>query len=89
MTLYSKYHSSTVFENMMSGLRPAVAGLIGAAAFILMFKVDLSGISVLKENFPDWTSWAIMAASVCASLFLKVNPILLILAGALLGFLIY
>ncbi|MCR5547442.1 MAG: chromate transporter [Bacteroidales bacterium] len=89
ITLYNKYRTSAMFENVMTGLRPAVAGLIGAAAFILIFKVDFPGISVLKDNFPDWTSWAILAASMCASLFFKVNPILLILAGGLIGFLIY
>ena len=36
--LYNKYHSTSLFENVMSGLCPAVAGLIGAAALILMFR---------------------------------------------------
>lgn len=87
--LYNKYRGTALFGNVMTALRPAVAGLIGAAALILMFKLGFGGVSVLTENFPDWTSWAILAVSVAASLIFKVNPILLILAGGLLGFIIY
>lgn len=87
--LYNKYRSTALFGNVMTALRPAVAGLIGAAALVLMFKLGFGEISVLTENFPDWTSWAILAVSVAASLIFKVNPILLILAGGLLGFIIY
>jgi chromate transporter len=89
ITLYRRYHTTSLFSNIMSGLRPAVAGLIGAAAFILMFRVDTQGIEVLEENFPDWTSWAIMGASFLASLIFKVNPILLIAAGGVLGLILY
>ena len=87
--LYRKYRQTPLFGNVMSGLRPAVAGLIGAAALVLMFNLGLDGVSVLQENFPDWTSWAILAATVAASLIFKANPIILILAGGLLGFIIY
>jgi len=93
ITLYNKYHTTSIFEDIMTFLRPAVAGLIGAAALILMFKISMDGItpriSILTENFPDWTSWAIMGASVLASLIWKVNPILLILVGGILGLIIY
>lgn len=87
--LYKKYNKSSLFDNVMSGLRPAVAGLIGAAALILMFRFAPGKISVLSENFPDWKSWAIMGVSVIASLGFKVNPILLILAGGLVGLIVY
>ena len=90
---YTKFKENRIFEGVMSWLRPAVVGLIGAAALILMFKVNwngaLPGISVVKENFSDWTSWALFAAAVVASLFFKIGPIPIILAGGLLGLLIY
>ena len=77
----------------MSWLRPAVVGLIGAAALILMFKVNwngaVPGLSVVKDNFTDWTSWILFAAAVVASLFFKIGPIPIIIAGGLLGLLIY
>ena len=77
----------------MSGLRPAVAGLIGAAALILMFRINLEGglpqISVLTENFGHWSAWVIMAVSFAAAYFFKVNPILLIVAGGIAGLILY
>ena len=89
IAIYKKYQGTPLFGNVMGGLRPVVAGLIGAAALILMFDLGFDGVEILRENFPDLTSWAILAASVAASLFFKVNPIILILAGGLLGFIIY
>ena len=90
---YTKFKDNKVFEGVMSWLRPAVVGLIGAAALILMFKVDwngaVPGLSIVKENFSDWTSWILFAAAVVASLFFKIGPIPIIIAGGLLGLLIY
>ena len=90
---YTKFKENKIFEGVMAWLRPAVVGLIGAAALILMFKVNWNGvlpdISVVKENFSDWTSWVLFAAAVVASLFFKIGPIPIILAGGLLGLLIY
>ncbi len=91
--LYNKYHQTSLFGDVMSGLRPAVAGLIGAAALILMFRINLEGglpqISVLTENFGHWSAWVIMAVSFVAAYFFKVNPILLIVAGGIAGLLLY
>ena len=90
---YTKFKGNKVFEGVMSWLRPAVVGLIGAAALILMFKVNwngaMPGLSVVKDNFSDWTSWLLFAAAVVASLFFKIGPIPIIIAGGLLGLLIY
>ncbi len=90
---YTKFKDNKIFEGVMSWLRPAVVGLIGAAALILMFKVDWSlqavDISIVKENFSDWISWVLFAAAVIASLFFKVGPIPILIAGGLLGLLIY
>ena len=90
---YTKFKDNRIFEGVMSWLRPAVVGLIGAAALILMFKVDWSGaqplFGIVRDNFSDWISWVLFAAAVIASLFFKVGPIPIILAGGLLGLLIY
>ena len=45
--------------------------------------------AVVTENFPDWKSWCLLAAAFAASFWGKVNPILVILGGAVLGLLIY
>ena len=97
VALYKKFHSTPLWGNVMSGLRPVVAGLIGAAALLLTFRFGspfpqgdpTPFVSVLTENFADWTSWLILAATLAASFILKANPILLILAGGLIGLIIY
>ena len=90
---YTRFKDNKIFEGVMSWLRPAVVGLIGAAALILMFKVDWNGaragISIVRENFQNWSSWLLFAAAVIASLFFKVGPIPVIIAGGILGLLIY
>ena len=90
---YTKFQHNRIFEGVMSWLRPAVVGLIGAAAIILMFSVDWAGakpaVSVVEENLTDWISWVLFAAATVASLVFKVGPIPIILAGGALGLLIY
>ncbi|MBR4133757.1 MAG: chromate transporter [Bacteroidales bacterium] len=90
---YNKVKGSPMFEGVMSVIRPAVVGLIGAAAIILMFKVDWNGfapsLNVVKENFPDWKSWCLFAAAFLASFKFKVNPILLIVLAGVMGLLLY
>ena len=90
---YTKFKTSVLFEGVMSWLRPTVVGLIGAAAVILIVKTTwLEGaptFSIVADNFPDWKSWCLLAAAFVASFWGKVNPILVILGGAVLGLLIY
>ncbi len=90
---YMRFKDSRVFAGVLATLRPAVIGLIGAAALTLMFSVDWNGItpriSIVKENFPDLTSWGLFAAAVVASLVFKAGPIKIIVAGGLLGVLLY
>jgi chromate transporter len=90
---YTKVKGSPMFEGVMSVIRPAVVGLIGAAALILIFKVDWSGnvpsMHIVEENFPDWKSWLLFAAAFLASFKFKVNPILLIILSGVLGLLLY
>ena len=77
--MYSRFRSNNIFGSVMDGLKPAVAGLIGAAAITLM----------TKENFPDWKSWMLFAAAFIASWWGKANPIAVIIAGGILGLLLY
>lgn len=90
---YQKFLGNNVFQGVMSWLRPAVVGLIGAAALILIFTVDWTGLTphltLLRDNFIDWKSWLLFAAAMVASLGFKVNPIIIILAGGLAGLLLY
>jgi len=95
--MYAKLNHNAIFEGVMSWLRPAVVGLIGAAAIILIFNSTWSGtplfsqydIKVVSENFPDWKSWALFAGAFISSLWFKANPILIIILGGIAGLLIY
>ncbi len=77
--MYTKFADNHTFAGILNGLKPAVVGLIGAAAVIL----------ITPENFPDWKSWLIFAVAFIASMTGKLNPILAIIAGGVAGLLIY
>ncbi|MBR1406339.1 MAG: chromate transporter [Bacteroidales bacterium] len=90
---YTKFRSNTLFEGVMGALRPTVVGLIGAAAVILIVKTTwfqgVPTLSVVVENFPDWKSWCLLGAAFAVSYRGKVNPILVIIGGAVAGLLLY
>ena len=90
---YNRVKGSPMFEGVMSVIRPAVVGLFGAAAIVLMFKVDWNGLvpslHVVEENFPDWKSWCLFVAAFLASIKFKGNPILLIVLSGVMGLLLY
>ena len=89
---FNKFHESRAFADMMRAMRPAVAGLIGAAALVLIFRVVWDGphpaVSVLAENFPDWKAWAIFAAAFLLGITKRAGPIAVILVAAVVGLLI-
>lgn len=89
---YAKFHETPIFQSVLAGLRPAVAGLIGAAAVVLMVNLQLGdglSASIVSANFPDWKSWVLFAAAFAAYTFMKAGPMLLLGAGAIAGFFIY
>lgn len=77
--VYARFKESNIFASLMKTLRPVVIGMIGAAA----------GILITDENFIDWTSWLLFGAAFIASQWLKMSPILIILLGGAIGYLIY
>lgn len=93
MTFYNRFHTSPVFKGVMSGLTPAVAGMMGAAALALMFHVapaaECFRLELIRSNFRDWTSWALGAAAFAAAMWTKISPIWIILAAGVAGLLIY
>ena len=94
---YEKLMGNSLFEGVMKGLRPAVSGLIGAAAIMLIINVSWGSwaplpklsIELVKENFPDWKSWLLLVSAIIASLRFKVGPISIIAAGGILGLILY
>lgn len=92
--IYSRFHENQLFKSTMGALKPAVAGLIGAAALTMIFKISPGGekwmdISLITDNFPDWKSWLLFAAAFIASVLRKSGPIKILLAAGFLGVLLY
>ena len=77
--VYETWKNHPIFKGVMSGLRPAVIGLIGTAAITL----------ATPENFIDWKSFVICAVAFIALYFKKVGPFAIIGIGAILGLLVY
>ena len=91
--VFNKFHESRTFADTMRALRPAVAGLIGAAALVMIFRtVWTSGrpsVSLLTENFPDWKAWVLFVIAFVLGYTKKAGPIAIILGAGVLGLLIY
>lgn len=76
---FLKYRQNRGVKNVFAGLRPAVVGLIAAAALVLCN----------RENFVDYKSLLIFAAAFALTLKWKLNPIYTILLAGAAGFLLY
>ena len=91
--VFNKFHESRTFADAMRALRPAVAGLIGAAALVMVFSTRWNGlqpqVSLLTENFPDWKSWVILVVAFVLGYTKKAGPIQVFLGAGVLGLLIY
>ena len=83
---YVKFRSSFIVKGIMSGFKPAVVGLIGAAALSVLVTVFLpGGISMSLFTSPVlYISLAVFGVSLLLSLK-KAHPIMIILISALLG----
>lgn len=93
MKFYSKFHTSPVFKGVMGALTPVVAGMIGAAALVLMFHVGFNGwipqFELIRNNFPDWRSWTLFAVAFALSMWSKISPIWIIIISGIVGILIF
>ncbi len=93
MRIFDKFRTTAAFNNTMAALRPATAGLIAAAALMLIFRCSWTGLmpemEILSENFPDWRSWILFVVAFVLSYTKKVGPISLIVCSALAGLLIF
>ena len=77
--VYETWKNHPIFRGVMSGLKPAVIGLIGTAAVTL----------ATPENFIDWKSFVICIVAFIALYFKKVGPFAIIGLGAIVGLLVY
>ena len=90
---YMRFSKGKTFQYVLGALRPSIVGLIAAAATVLMVGVSWNGMSpdfsIVSDNFPDWKSWCLFAGAIIASLLFKAGPIPLLVAGAVLGLVLY
>ena len=77
--VYDRWKDHYMFQGIMSGLKPAVLGLIGTAALSL----------ATPENFIDWKSYMLCLLAFIALYFKKIGPFSAIGLGALAGLLLY
>lgn len=75
---YLKLSGNRYIASAMEGMKPMMVGMILAAALLLL----------TPETFIDWKSWILFGGCFLAS-FKKVNPIILIVASAVAGLLLY
>jgi len=81
-----KYKDKAVIVGMFNGLRPAIVGLLGAAAILLM-----NGENFGTPEFP-WQmiiSIALFAFAFIGTFIYKVNPILMIVLCGVAGWILY
>ena len=76
---YDRFKDHYLFKGVMTGLKPAVLGLIGTAALGL----------ATPENFIDWKSYVLCLAAFIAIFLKKIGPFAALGLGALAGLLLY
>jgi chromate transporter len=84
---FLKYQKHPVVENIFSGLRPGVVGLLAAAALVLMTSENFSSPQEDMRQFI--ISVIIFVAAFIATRKYKVNPILMIVICGIAGGLLY
>ncbi|MGL5938438.1 MAG: chromate transporter [Phocaeicola sp.] len=85
--LLLKYQKHPLVESLFSGLRPAIVGLLAAAALGLMNETNFGSYDKSLNQFI--ISIILFGGTFVAAKWYKVNPILLILLCGVAGFLLY
>jgi len=84
---FLKYQHHPLVASVFAGLRPAVVGLLAAAALVLM-NVENFG-SPTQSTYQFAISCALFLVAFIATFKYKANPILLILLCGLVGLIVY
>ena len=77
--VYDKWKNHPIFQGVLSGLKPAVIGLIGTAVLSV----------ATPENFINWKSYALCVLAFLALYFKKAGPFTIIGLGAVAGLILY
>lgn len=84
--MFMKYMNTSAVQNIFSGLRPAVVGLLAAATLLLLNEENFGSMHLNPWQF--WISVALFAATFFGTMFLKINPIKMICYAAFAGLLL-
>jgi len=86
--IYEKFKESSTVKGVMTGLKPAVVGLIGSAALSIFLSVFVpNGIDVSYFSQITLYVYVIIFAISITMAFKKVHPIIIILFSAAIGIL--
>ena len=80
-----KNKDNYIVKTTLSSMKPVIAGLIFVAALTMMNPTSFADAGLHGSNI----SVIICAVSFVATYFAKINPILLIIASGLVGYLVY
>lgn len=81
--MFMKYMNSEPVQNIFSGLRPAVVGLLAAATLLLMNEENFG--SMVGNPWQFWISIALFIATFIGTKYIKINPIRMICYAAFAG----
>ena len=83
---YEQFKSSKLVSGLMSGLKPAVIGLIGAAV-LSIGKTVFSSFEISMEIFTNPEFWVSVGTVIVMGIlaFRKVHPIAIICMSAVIG----
>ncbi len=83
--MFMKFMNTSTVQSIFIGLRPAVVGLVGAAALLLM---NEENFSTPDDPWRFYISIALFIATFIGTKFLQINPIRMILYAAIAGLLL-
>lgn len=84
--MFLKYMHHPVVESVFTGLRPAVVGLLAAAALLLMNKENFSSVDENPWHF--WISVWLFISTWVGTKVIKINPILMLVFAGFAGLLL-
>jgi chromate transporter len=88
--LYKKYKSLKYVGGVLSGLRPAVVGLIASAGLAIVVYTLWNGSGVLLSiGSVDFTALGIIAAGILFMRKFRPNPVFVILGAGVIGGIVY
>lgn len=81
--MFMKYMNTEPVQNIFSGLRPAVVGLLAAATLLLMNEENFG--SMVGNPWQFWISISLFIATFIGTKYIKINPIRMICYAAFAG----